>query len=800
MEGHDERPESTEDCFVSGEDAVVHYFPIRHHSPACALALLRAFEQLRPKQVLIEAPIDFQQFVGLLTDPETRPPIAIVSLPDAKAAAGERHTASYPFCSHSPELVAMIWARQNDSEIGFIDLPSRHPAMNRRRAAEDDGPVPLISDWRLDHNSYVKELCVRRGVPDALALWDALFESQAGSEDWKKFFDGVALYCRHTREATTQAEMESDGTLAREAHMAAYLLRARIKGMDPIAVVTGGFHTPALADAPLTASTEAAAVKFDGEAYPIRYSFRQLDRFSGYGAGLPHPAFYDRFWHARREGLPNTEFVARELSAFAALLRSTKPNLALPTPSLSAAMLAAGRLAQLRGLPAPGRCELIDAVRSTGVKEAMEAGRSPLMDAVNEFLTGETIGDLPPGAPQPPVVAEVRRQARALGFRIDDAAPRTRELDVLRKPRHAEASRFLFALDLIGIEFAKRVAGPDPITGWRGEALFESWSYGWSPYVESRLITRAADGQTVEALCLAELERRHMALEAEGRARSAGASAEIMVAAARTGMEEAVVRAANWCSDAIAEDSEATSLIRALALTAGLARPGPGAPKLSAALAPMRARAFDRLIMLFPDLAGTSEEGLPQLVSALRELGALAMEEDESIDKEKLFPALSRALASSLPPILDGALAAFAGLIGAMSSERVAEHVAAMLAGTFVDEGASAAVLTGCLTVSPKLVVHSEPLLFAVDAFLERVEQEPFLASLPQLRLAFGELSPTEIDRVAGWAAKRNGLSIETLLDGRVSADEVFENEKASLQLEAIWREEGLGSWLGGTS
>jgi len=774
------------------------FFPIRHHSPAGALALLRAFDELRPRQVLVEAPIDFEPLLPMLTDPATRPPVAIVSLPPAKPDGEDDHVATYPFCAHSPEFVALSWAARHGARAALIDLPVRHPAMRKRHGSER--PVPaLIAEWRLDHNAYVTELCARRGVSDALALWDALFEAQAATADWRGFFAAVGLYCRHTREVTDQAEMEADGTLAREAHMAARLAEAIKSGPGPVAVVTGGFHTPALTEA--VASPTAAAKSLTksmpaGNAYLIRYGFAQLDRFSGYAAGLPHPAYYDRLWQHLKPQFARGDLATGILPDFAEHLRRTKPQLALATPALSAALLTADRLARLRDLPAPGRSELIDAVRSVGVKDALELGRAPLLEALHEFLTGTAIGELPPGAPQPPVVEAVRTSARKLGFNLDDGARRTRELDILRRPRHADASRFLFALDLAGASFASRVSGPDPLTGWRGEMLFETWSYAWSPMVESELIARAADGQTLEALCRAELARRHARLAEEGRARSAGAGVELLVAAVRTGFAQAIERAVSWCADAVAEDAEAPSIIRALTVSAGLARPGPGAPDLAPRFAKLRGQAFERLLLLFPGLIDTAEDRLPELIRAVAELAAMATAGDEAIERERLAVVVRNALAAKLPPALDGALAAFAALIGAMPEEEVAAHVAAMLSGAYVEDGKVAAVLTGCLAVSPRLIVHSPFVLAATDAFLTRIDQEVFLATLPELRLAFSQLTPSEIDRVAAWAAAQHGLALKDILDDTIPPEEVAENMALSAELATLWREEGLGSWL----
>ena len=62
MEGILRQPELAEiDRLVTGSfdmDGQVVYFPVRHHSPACALHLRRTIERFHPELILIEGPVD----------------------------------------------------------------------------------------------------------------------------------------------------------------------------------------------------------------------------------------------------------------------------------------------------------------------------------------------------------------------------------------------------------------------------------------------------------------------------------------------------------------------------------------------------------------------------------------------------------------------------------------------------------------------------------------------------------------------------------------------------------------------
>ena len=60
-------------------EAGVHLVPVRHHSPACALALSALLEEVHPATVLIEGPVEYAALLPSLQDPRTVPPVALLS-------------------------------------------------------------------------------------------------------------------------------------------------------------------------------------------------------------------------------------------------------------------------------------------------------------------------------------------------------------------------------------------------------------------------------------------------------------------------------------------------------------------------------------------------------------------------------------------------------------------------------------------------------------------------------------------------------------------------------------------------
>src|SRR5687768_9958388 len=80
--------------------ARVVYFPVRHHSPACAWHVERLIRELKPDAVLIEGPRDASGIIPLLTHEKTKFPVAIYTtyVERIDGAPPARHAAYYPLC------------------------------------------------------------------------------------------------------------------------------------------------------------------------------------------------------------------------------------------------------------------------------------------------------------------------------------------------------------------------------------------------------------------------------------------------------------------------------------------------------------------------------------------------------------------------------------------------------------------------------------------------------------------------------------------------------------------------------
>jgi hypothetical protein len=353
----------------AGADAVrrlraergIHFAPVRHHSPACAVAVRAAIEELRPAAVLIEGPEEFTRLIPDLLHEATRPPIAVLSLGGSGAASSSRASDGeggegagfYPLASFSPEWVALRTGHDVGAELSFVDRPfgersAAEGALSGRAASghgergaddvahggtgqgdtgQDDAARPdpfartLMSERYLAHSEAIAALARRLGCRDHDEVWDQVFEARRSAElaDWRAVFDDVFAWSALARLDYEESVLAADGSLDREARMAARIAetadRLAASSGGPVLVVTGAFHTLALVEA-LSGAPEGAAVRdrqpeggfgptAQGEAWLVRYDHERLDGLRGYGAGMPSPGYYERLHgaHLRELGL-----------------------------------------------------------------------------------------------------------------------------------------------------------------------------------------------------------------------------------------------------------------------------------------------------------------------------------------------------------------------------------------------------------------------------------------------------------------------------------------------------------------
>ncbi len=785
---------------LSQEEIGLFFAPIRHHSPACAWAVRQLIREIKPRQILIEAPTDLQKHIKLLLDKDTVPPVALAVLIDRDEQS--RLAAYYPFCAHSPEYVALVEGRAVKAKLQFIDLPSGDKAMLSPPA--EDTSIVVDDEVYFDSGDFIVAMCAKTGCRNGFELWDHLFESRLGAPDWKEFLGDVGTYCAALRDSTPEATIEKNGDVVREERMVSAILNSLTKD-GPTVVVTGGFHTPALVEAVAKGNKpKKLASTGESNSYLIRYGFEALDALNGYGAGLPQPGYYDYLWRkaVNSNGAPQWRETALDLlSDFGRKFRDEGHSISVPVQV--EALRVADALAAMRGRRGAARYDLIDAVRTALVKG--EVGEREIWtERLLEHLRGNMIGDVLVSAGSPPIVEDARARAKRLRIDVIDSSRRRRRLDIRRKEAHLLASRFFHAMTLVDSKFAERQMGPDFVSGVQTDRLFEEWTYAWSPTVEGRLIEIASLGDSVTSACIGLLHKRKSEIMAAGHSQDISAMAELFVQGILAGLDKALVPFLDELARQIQSHGDFSAVAHALRRLHNIANAS-GQLQISADLAlnNVRQAAYQRLIYLCDDLPKTPEEVIQERIEALRlMMELLRAPGSEELDRTVFHEAVNRVADSHPPPEILGSVLAISFHAGLKKPEDICVALSAGFIGTVDDEKDRIGVLRGLLFTMPEILWRSEEVLKETDRLLCDLTEDGFLELLPHIRLAFTSLNPREADRVAGSLARIHGGQASEYMDSHTSLSE--SDLERGLTLERALKEslsaDGLDSWLEGVT
>lgn len=831
------------DSLEAWRERGVHLVPIRHHSPACALALEALLEQVRPAVVLVEGPAEYTALLPVLQDAATVPPVAVLSL---GGDAGGATASYYPLAEFSPEWVALRWAGEHGARAAFIDRSAacRDDDGDEPGAGDGDDGAPaavvrtLQTEQHLAHSAAMDALARRLGCRDHDEVWEQLFEDRATADirDWRHFFTDTLAWSGMARLDADRQVLDADGTHAREAVMAAalheHLPGARNAPGAPVVVVTGAFHTPALLDV-LDATPEAAwlpdpAPQPDAEAWLIRYDFARLDALRGYGAGMPSPGLWQRAWRARTTDVDARGFATSVVLDVVTALRDL--GVPLGTAQTRATVEQVMGMAALRGRSWPGRTDVLDALTSCLVKD--DTGFSGnLGAAVASVFAASGLGRIPAGVAAPPLVAEVRARLEALRFDVEDPVEHRVRLDTARRPRHRERRELLARLRFVGSGLARQVGGADPVAGTGTGAFVEQWAYAWTPLVETALVAAAERAPTLDLLVATTLAQR-----LEGTP-DVDDLVRLLAELALMGCREEAGPVCDLLEPALADLSDLGVLAGALHRLADLAedtarlRLGKAVPRVRA----MLRRGVAACARLVGELSGLEDDGAEAAVDSLvavRDLltrldavpagaeQAPGAREEDGAETPPDAGAAPESVPDTVPdadptgrgavlrevehlrgdrsaaPVLVGAATGIAASTGTLERARVADAVVAHL-GIGADPTRAADFVVGLVRTCPDVLLYDSDVLVAVTGAVTAPDEQDFLAVLPDLRRALTVLRPTETHRLAQRIAALTGTRASRIdVVRHVAPEEAERGHRIEQDLVAGLVRDGLAQWV----
>ncbi len=499
-------------------DDPLHWFPVRHHSPAAARHIRRVILDRKPKVVFVEGPSEANDLVPFVTDAKTKPPVALYSsyrdddnllglagIASAAADIPARFASWYPLMEYSPEYIAMQSAARIGADLVFIDLPHFGLLQPPQESGEPSSdPSPQLEDDRLlVESDFYQTLAATAGFKTWSETWDSLFEFGDYNDEAERFRYELATFCAAARQTASSQRIASDGTLERERFMRQTIrttLAERGIAADQAMVVCGGFHlfmdhdddTP---PPELPAGTVYTSV--------VPYSFFQVSELSGYGAGNRAPRFFQSAWELGDQ--PGNELLAHHVVTTLKLAR--REGQAVSSADAISVCQHASMLAALRGRGGPILDDIHDAIMTCCCKGDPIQEGFLLRRAIDQADIGTKIGSVTDKLGRLPLLNDFYGCLDSLD--LEEVVGQEKQVKVsldTRDELDQERSAFFQRLRFMKVPVCELLGAGNEFSS--GTIFKEVWRLKWSPQVDASLVERNLYGDQVESASLAMLREQ----------------------------------------------------------------------------------------------------------------------------------------------------------------------------------------------------------------------------------------------------------------------------------------------------
>lgn len=739
----------------------IKFFPVRHHSPACAYHLKKIIEDYKPETILIEGPSDSNFLMEYMTNEETIPPFCIYSSYIDKS--GEKCRSYYPFLDYSPEFVAIKKSYELKINCAFIDMPFGYIIEN----SENNINRKTISIYDKDNNKfnvndYTIRLTKKSGLKSFAEFWERDFEIKGilkNSEDFIKSVFALGYYMR-------LIESEDIETKNREYFMAKNIKEFIDKKIDKILVITGSFHVKGIIDK--LKDFENIEKEFgklkeyeiqNSSNYLIPYSFEEADQRKGYVAGIEYPAFYNNIWKKINEDYIDNAYTETVKSFIIKAAGINRDYYNINIPDCINAYYMAINLAKLRGKNNAGVYELIDSVKSAFIKGEISLENTGNIELMMKLLSGISNGKVSSKSIVPPVVLDFRNLCKTHRIRIDKTETTESILDIIKDKNHFEKSKFFHKMRFLDIGFCKLIKGPDYINKIDKNLAREIWKYKYNSQVEALLIDKSVYGTSIEELCLNFIkDKLKSRLNAEE-------ISKLIIESTVMGLYNFLIDNYSEIENIILSDSDFISLCKALnnfsylinieKINGNINKDRENIFKDADIISKVKSlskHAFILAVQNMESIKNFDEEKALKYSVYIKNLYIYTLE-NENLDKEIFNEKIDSMLQNTF-----GSSHIYAVCLSIKyKSSRIYAKEFASIISNFLETAETEAIayfLNGIFLIARDIIFINDDLINEIDRAIKNIEENKFIEILPNLRLAFTNLTPTETERLSLLIAK----------------------------------------------
>jgi hypothetical protein len=709
----------------------VTVFGIRHHGPGSAKSLVKALETLQPDCILIEGPPEADEIISLAQENMLPPVALLIYLPEMPKKA-----VVYPFAIFSPEWQAIQFGLKKALPISFMDLPQYY----QLKATEEN---PELDEEETENKEIPEKtdpigiLAEIAGYSDGEVWWDNFVENRKNDQE---IFSAISeMMTELRRELALPPEKRE---LQREAYMRKSIRKAKKAGFRNIAVVCGAWHVPALIENFNEKEDEKLLkelTKVKTQATWIPWTHSRLSYYSGYGAGIESPGWYQHLWTEKEN------IAISWLAKVANLLR--EKDLEVSSAHIIEAVRLAEMLAIMRDKNLIGLTELNEAT------QAIICGGStlPLKLITEKLIIGNELGKIPDNTPLTPIQQDFFSLIKKLRLKME---VNVKEIDLdLRKENDLEKSYLLHRLKILSVNWGKIKYN----SGSRKGTFHELWDLEWKPEFSVLLIEAGIWGNTLYDATNAfaiNIAQNYSALA------ELTALLEIALVA---NIPEALEKIMKKLQDEATLSSDVEQLMVAVPPMANILRYGNVRKTDSEMVKKVLDGLILRICINLPKACSNinydaSNVILEKIIKLHEALKLLQEEEYLGLWYKTL---LQMSEMESLNGLINGYACRLLFDNNEFNLEKIATKMSFALSLTGDIENASI-WLEGFLKGSGLLLVHNEKLLSLINNWLVNLSSENFMQILPILRRNFSSFSNAEKRQIGEMIKNNNKVELYT--------------------------------------
>ena len=740
----------------------IKFFPVRHHSPACAFHLKKIIDEFKPETILIEGPSDANFLMEYMIDENTTPPFCIYSSYIDKSK--EKCRSYYPFLDYSPEFVAIKKSHELKINCSFIDMPFGSIIENSENNINKK-PISIYDkdNNKFNVNDYTSRLTKKAGLRSFAELWERDFEINGilkNSEDFTKSVFALGYYMR-------LIESEDIETKNREYFMAKNIKECIDKKIDRILVITGSFHVNGIIDK--LKDFENIEREFNklkkyniqnSSNYLIPYSFEEADQRKGYIAGIEYPAFYNNIWKKLNEDLIENAYTETVKSFIVKAAGINRDYYNVNIPDCINAYYMAINLAKLRGKNNAGVYELIDAVKSAFVKGEISLENTGNIELMMKLLSGIANGKVSSKSIVPPVVLDFRNLCKTHRIRIDKTETTESTLDIIKDKNHFEKSKFFHKMRFLDIGFCKLIKGPDYIEKTDKNLAREIWKYKYNSQVEALLIDKSVYGTNVEELCLNFIKDK-LKSRLNGEEIS-----KLIIESTVMGLYNFLIDNYNEIENIILSDNDFISLCKALDNFSYLIN----IEKINGNINKDRENIFSNVDIIskikslsklgfilaaqnMESIKNLDEENALKYSVYIKNLFIYTLENEDLDCREIFYGSIDSMTQNTFGSShIYAVCLSIKYKLGKIDAKEFASIISNFL--ETAETESIAYFLNGIFLIARDILFINNDLINEIDKIVKNIEENKFIEILPNLRFAFTNLTPTETERLSLIIAK----------------------------------------------